>query len=372
MAVASNLHETDMEFRNEVIDQLLHSVDCARHFKASLGQFLANVTTDANHKHLAYHLFCTVTLYISRKTTLDEEQMTVLCRIIEQLRHEWGGDNASSESSHTPPHTIRTTDHDDVLPKQGHTSSTATVPRAEAGYTMNSTSKDIAKAGNVCEAVENTKITRSTTPDSFVRAAKKHTPTTPNFHEAVTPEDKADLKSQYPFGHRLMTKQGWSHRSGLGPDGSGIQRPIDADVLARAIGPAYAPKASGEAHANDNYTDETRTRADSSNGKARAWHQYVADPDTGDKSAKKGYGYDETADTTGRIRGTHGINASNNSNSRTFSQDNYVINDSWRGVSNRRSSPHVQDHVPYKVLEKKANSDSEKSVFVPCSGNSKG
>lgn len=70
MAVASNLHETDMEFRNEVIDRLLHSVECARHFKASLGQFLANVTTDANHKHLAYHLFCTVRVVIIARRPL--------------------------------------------------------------------------------------------------------------------------------------------------------------------------------------------------------------------------------------------------------------------------------------------------------------
>ena len=45
---------------SEVIDQLLQSVDCTQHLKDSLGQFLSNITADANHKHLAYHLFCTV------------------------------------------------------------------------------------------------------------------------------------------------------------------------------------------------------------------------------------------------------------------------------------------------------------------------
>lgn len=60
MATTSTLHEADLEFRNEVISKLLDSVDCAKHMKDSFGQFLGSITADANHKHLAYHLFCIV------------------------------------------------------------------------------------------------------------------------------------------------------------------------------------------------------------------------------------------------------------------------------------------------------------------------
>jgi hypothetical protein len=217
----------------------------------------------------------------------------------------------------------------------------------------------------VCEAIEHTNIARSTTPDSFVRAVKKHPLGTPNFHEAVRSEDTVDLKSQYPFGHRLMTKQGWSDRSGLGPDGSGIQRPIDADILAH--------KTSYVVHANSISTERIGKQTDAFVGKARAWNQYVLDPDTGDKSAKEGYSYDEAIDTTRRIRGSHGITASTNANSKTIIQDHYVINDNWRDATKHGCSQHIQDNVPREVSEKNANAHPENGdVFVPYRGTSEG
>ncbi|KAJ8128965.1 hypothetical protein O1611_g4666 [Lasiodiplodia mahajangana] len=359
-----NLPQVDIEFRNEVIDQLLVSVDHAKDLKASVGQFLANITAKTNHRHLAYHLFCTITLYISKQTTLDEEQMIVLCRIIEQLQREWSGDDATSGHPNVSPYTS-TADSDDTWPKRNFR---PVLPHAEPDRIGTSDAKNAAgdDIENLCGALDPMNIARSTTPDSFVREARRHTLTAPNFHNAVIQEDASDLKSQYPFGHRLMTKQGWSQQSGLGPDGTGIQRPIDADIVAHTFQESKSSVGLGytKAQANDSPT-ETRKQTDALPSTAPAWHQYVADPNTGDKRARNMYRYEGSSGTAGAIRGQL---TPTNANVKTIVQGQYTINDSWIGAARR-----IQDDMGQEVVGKTANEPSENdSDFVPHSGDSQG
>ncbi|KAI1503118.1 hypothetical protein F5X99DRAFT_407450 [Biscogniauxia marginata] len=41
-----------------------------------------------------------------------------------------------------------------------------------------------------------------------------------------TPQNGRDLEKTYPFGHKLISSLGWSAEQGLGPDGTGIKKPI--------------------------------------------------------------------------------------------------------------------------------------------------
>ncbi|KAI0104762.1 hypothetical protein GGR51DRAFT_560760 [Nemania sp. FL0031] len=367
MGATPNPPKADVEFRNEVIDQLLVSVDYAEDLKSSLGQFLASITAKTNHKHLAYHLFCTITLYISKQTTLDEEQMIVLCRIIEQLKREWSDDDASSEGTNAPPH-ARTADDDDICPKKSLPSMLPSAESDSAGASSveNTAIDDIQ---NLCQTLDHINVARSTTPDSFVREAKRHTLTAPDFHKAVIKEDTDDLKSQYPFAHRLMTKQGWSHQNGLGPDGSGIQRPIDADIVAHIFkekksssGLGYTPRASGEEPANGSPMDRAGKQTDASPSTAPAWNQYVADPDTGDKKARNGYKYEGPAGTVRDIRRQF---TPTNANVKTIVQGQYTIKDSWIGAT-----PRIQYREDVGETENKPSENA--NVFVPHSGDSAG
>ncbi|KAI3328392.1 hypothetical protein F4824DRAFT_493174 [Ustulina deusta] len=357
MATTSTLHEADLEFRNEVISKLLDSVDCAKHMKDSFGQFLGSITADANHKHLAYHLFCIVTLYISKQTTLDEEQMSVLCRIIEQLRQEWGDGDASSETSAASLYTK----NDDVCSKQSASPSTAALPRTEAGGTMNFAAKSVVsgEANNICEALQNISIARSTTPDSFVREAEKCILTSPSFHGAVGSKDTADLESQYPFGYRLMTEQGWSGQSGLGADGSGIQRPLDAYTLSRVfkdhespVGLGYALNAGKKVPTNGNSTGESKKQTNGFAGASTAWNQYVTDPRTGDETAKSGYNYEAAINAPRGTRVDYGKRIQTKGKTKTIVQDQCVINDNWKDTSNYASTPQAQKNMSQGISGK--------------------
>ncbi|RYC62458.1 hypothetical protein CHU98_g3756 [Xylaria longipes] len=374
--------EFDIKFRHGVINQLVNSVDCAEDLKTSFQQFFSNITASAKHKHLAYHLFLTTILYISKKVTLDKEQMSVICRTVEQLREEWSAEGASVKHSNTPSHT-RVPKHDGVYPEQSTPFSVTTSLPTEPGNTVTSATSDVADGGvdNVCERLESIQFSRSTTPDSFVRETENHILSTPNFHEAVEPKDTADLSSKYPYGYKLMSKQGWSNRSGLGPDGSGIQRPIDAYVLAHLFGdnespvrPGLVSKTSSKAPANGNAAEKPEKQTNELAIAATPWRQYAADPHTGDKSAKKAYGNNNATDTAQRSRLAHGATTQTNGNTKITVQDQCVIKDTWKDTSKHKSIHHVQKNVsPHGSLRGGAKAPSEKtSVFVPCANTSGG
>ncbi|TGJ80036.1 hypothetical protein E0Z10_g8725 [Xylaria hypoxylon] len=363
MATTSNPNKEDLEFRNEVIDKLLDSVDCARHLKDSFGQFLGNITADANHKHLAYHLFCTVTLYISKQISLDEEQMSVLCR-----KHSTVSSYAESNVA---------------CPKQSDLSSSDTLPSAEVQGKITSAAKDVVNGNvdNLCTTLEHINIARSRTPDSFGREAKKYVPVTPHFYQAVNPNDAANLKSHYPFGYRVMTKQGWSANSGLGPDGTGIRRPIDANTSAYAchspIGLGYhiyAPKAGSNVPVGGN-SEKVEKQTIKLTGAAKAWNQYVADPDTGDKIAKTVYRYDDAINPVRLTRLTHTptqtqpIPSTTNNNTKTIVQDQCVISDKWKDTSNYTSARYAQKNISQGIPGKTGKTSVESGDFVPCSSS---
>ncbi|KAI1756750.1 hypothetical protein F4782DRAFT_549218 [Xylaria castorea] len=369
--------EADVDFRCEVINRLVNSVDCAEHLKTSFQQFLGNITADVKPKDLAYHLFLTITLYISKKVVLDKEQMSVICRTVEQLRQEWSDKGASSEHLNTLPYVP---EHDDMHPRSF---SVATSLRAEPEDSMTPATSNVAEGDvdSVCDALERIQFSRSTTPDSFVREAEKHALVTPNFHEAIQPKDTADLSSQYPYGYKLMSKQGWSNRSGLGPDGSGIQRPIDAHALAHPFGDnesptgiGFASKSSSKAPTNGNPTKKSEKQMDDFAGAASPWRQYVADPDNGDKSAKNGYVSNNAINTAQGNSVLQGATTQTNGNTKTTFQDQCVVTDIWKDSSKHKSTHHVQKNAaPHASPCETAKAPSKNTnAFIPCTGTSGG
>ncbi|KAI0189339.1 hypothetical protein EV127DRAFT_408876 [Xylaria flabelliformis] len=370
--MANILDEADINFRREVINQLVNSVDCTEHLKTSFRQFLGNITADVKHKDLAYHLFLTTTLYISKKVVLDEEQMAVICRTVEQLRQEWSNEGASSEPSNTTSH-IRVSEHDDMYPSPF---SVAPSLRVEPEDAITPAASKVADGdvGSMCDTLERIRFSRSTTPDSFVREAEKHVLVAPNFHEAVQPKDTADLSSQYPYGYKLMRKQGWSNRSGLGPDGSGIQRPIDAYALANFLGEnesptgiGFASKPSSTAPTNGNSAGKLEKRTNKVTAAVSPWRQYAADPYTGDKSAKNGYRNNDAISTVQPNTETDG-------NTNTIDQDQCVIKDVWKDTSKHKSTHHIQKNAtPHGSSWGVTNAPPENTnVFVPCTSTYRG
>ncbi|KAI0486193.1 hypothetical protein F4859DRAFT_511194 [Xylaria cf. heliscus] len=375
--------EADIGFRHEVINQLVNSVDCAETLKTSLQQFFGSITADAKHKDLAYHLFLTTTLYISKKVILDEEQMSVIYRTVEQLRQEWGAEGASVKHSNKRSHT-RAPKYGSVYSTQSISFGVATSPPTEPENAETSGARNVADVdADVVsnEGLEGFQCSGSTTPDSFVREAEKHTLSVPNFHEAIKPKDTADLSSQYPYGYKLMSKQGWSSRSGLGPDGSGIQRPIDAYALARFFGDKeslaareFALKATSKAPTDDNSTERSKKQMNGFHSSATPWRQYAADPHAGDEVAKRANGNNNSTDTVQRSRVTHGATPQTNGNVKTTIEGQCVLKDTWKDASKRKSTHNVQNNVsPHEDPRETVKAPSEKtSVFVPCTSTSGG
>ncbi|KAI1356569.1 hypothetical protein F5Y01DRAFT_309978 [Xylaria sp. FL0043] len=370
MAKDSSLHEADLDFRNEVIEKLLASVGWPQHLKDSLGQFLHVATADANHKHLAYHLFCIATLYISKQINLDEEQQSVICRTVEQLRRDWGGGDAPSEnlplrgenghSKQTAVSNTITNGHFEQNGSAGH----AVEPHAEDEGAVASTGKDLATGGvnEACPAPDSPSIARSATPDSFVRGGEKCILEGPNFHGAVSSDDGTDLKSQYPFGFRLMSKQGWGQQNGLGPDGSGIPRPLDANTVRNAYGLNEPPIGLGyEGQINGKKTVLKEEKLPGSYaGKAKAWKSYVEDPRTGDEKARS----DSKCDTAGVAR--HEIVPKKGDTKLIFQDDN-IITDTWKSSSDPRRASRTQKNAQQGV-----SGQVDSGVFVPYVDNSEG
>jgi hypothetical protein len=201
------------------------------------------------------------------------------------------------------------------------------------GDTIDTNDVDI---NEMCEAFERTSIARSTTPPGFVRGAEKYVPGTPNFHRDVSLKDAVDLKYRYPFGHRLMAKHGYHDQGGLGLDGSGIQRPIDAHKLANevrdresSIGLGYKPKGKGKAPVNGHSTFVTEEPTTGLTGLAVAWKKCVADPHAGDKTAQKGYTINGAKHSAAQAT-THGKGAANQANTTTITYKEYIIKDTWK------------------------------------------
>lgn len=104
MAENSELQQANLAFRSDVINRLLESTDLPDHVKASVGGFLGSITTDTKHEALAYHLFCTVIVYISERITLGDEQEFVLTQVIEKIRQEWKSEAPSDTKAGHDPH----------------------------------------------------------------------------------------------------------------------------------------------------------------------------------------------------------------------------------------------------------------------------
>ncbi|KAJ2986448.1 hypothetical protein NUW58_g5021 [Xylaria curta] len=361
--------EIDSRFRHGVIDYLLEPIDCPDYVKASVREFLRAITTKTMHKHLAYHLFCTINIFISRRTILDEEQRSVLRRTTEQLLQEWSDNNTSPDSSHTPPLHTGVSVHSDASPKQSTPINTVNSLHTEPGHVLGSDTERLARGDvdNLCEAFNRIVFARSSTPRSFVRATEKRVLATPRSHEAISSEDAAHLESQYPFGYNLMTKQGWSDSEGLGPDGSGIRRPIDAHYVTRGFrdhgssaGLGLASNASSRVLTNGNSTRHAMKQANTLASPAALRNQYIADPHAGDKTAK----------TVSRaiIR----QNAENNTTNEAIAQDQYLIEDKWKDTSNNTSTYYTRENFP-KVLARAAKEPSKDAgLFVPYRETSEG
>ncbi|KAI0428305.1 hypothetical protein F5Y09DRAFT_357896 [Xylaria sp. FL1042] len=376
MTTDSALHTADLDFRNEVIDKLLAPVDWAQHLKDSLGQFLRGVTADVNHKHLAYHLFCIVTLYISKQTTLDEEQKSVICRTVEQLRRDWGGGNAPlenssalglhSENGHVKQLALSSTDTDGYF-KQSGSSNIPMLPTETGGaMAFSATDATSGDADQDFKALHHPSVTRSATPDSFVREGEKCILKCPNFHGAVSSDDGADLKSHYPFGFRVMSKQGWWGQNGLGPDGSGIQRPLDANNLSYTYGQHGSPSGLGyEGRINGKLTmlEEEKLPSPHTNG-AKAWQSYVADPRTGDERAIS----NSKCDTAKVVCQNMAENvAPPKGNTKIVFQDQSIITDTWKKPSSSPRASQAQKNVRQRISGKIDPDD-----FVVYTDNSQG
>ncbi|KAI1736728.1 hypothetical protein F4680DRAFT_451583 [Xylaria scruposa] len=368
--------EADTNFHHEVINQLVDSMGCAEHLESSVRRFLSDITTNVKHKDLAYHLFLTVTLYISKKVVLDEEQMSAICRTVEQLKQEWGNEGASSELSNSY---TRVPEQDDTHPNPlGVAPSLRTEPEAAITPTVsNATEGDI---GSVCDVLERVQFSRSITPDSFVRGAEKHVLVAPTFHGAMQPKDTADLSSQYPYGYKLMRKQGWSNQSGLGPDGSGIQRPIDADAMAHCFGDnessagvGFASKSSSKVPTNGISAGKPEEQTNEFAGEVSPWRQYAADPYTGDKSAKDSY-ENNAISKTQRNRVLQRATIGTNGNTNTTDQDHCVIRDTWVDTSKHEGSHHAQKNAtPHgSSLGAVKAPPKNTNVFVPCASTKGG
>ncbi|KAI0404164.1 hypothetical protein F4802DRAFT_615961 [Xylaria palmicola] len=377
MAKESN-GTADLEFRDEILSRLVGHLDCDEDLRASLRLFLTGITADANNKHLAYHLFCSVTLYISKYITLSQEQMSAVCQIIEKLRKEWGDDDPVAETSNGQSST-RTPEHD-VFSGRSDPYSAATSPLVNSEVTGIPAIRNITgcNVDNVCEKLESADFASRTFPRSFVPKAEKHVPIPPNFHDAVKSDDTATLKSKYPFGYRVMRQQGWSDQTGLGRDRSGIQQPIDAHALAQGFKDeslfelGYARKAHSRVSTNKTPLEKAEKNPNESGGMPTSWHQYVSDPNAGDKTAKTVYGQSDAVKHQ-RVPVAIRTTLQAKAGTKVITQDQYAINDNWKDTSKNKNASHAQGIIPQ--LRSGLATEGigvETDAFVPHSNRSEG
>ncbi|GAP86222.1 hypothetical protein SAMD00023353_0303650 [Rosellinia necatrix] len=345
MAKTPDPYGADLEFRNGVIKHLIDSVDCTEHLGVSLEQFLGNITAGVNHKHLAYHLFCIVNLYIAKQTTLDQEQMSAIRRIIEQLREEWSNNTTSLGCSSTQPHTSFPIHSDKPCAWRESFPS----PRTEL---IDATEHDVE---SVCEALNHVDIAHPSTPDRFVREDEKYMLKPTNFHEAVESKEMDDLKSQYPFGHRVMRGQGWLASRGLGPDGLGIPRPLDTNLLIRDLkhhesphGLGYVPKTYENAHTMSDSTKGTAEKTEAPVSPVKAWQEYVADHRIDDRATKTSRGYEP------RIDASSVATALTDDCIKATVQDQYVINDIWKNPAAYKGTTGARGNAFSGILGKRS------------------
>lgn len=243
---------------------------------------------------------------------------------IEQLRREWSDDNVSTKND------------------------TATL----------STKGDVISddAEDVCQALQHCILARSTTPYGFVREMEEWALAPTNFHEAVGSKDTAHLESQYPFGYRVMTRQGWEDKGGLGPHGSGIPSPLDGETLALAYrdpetstGLGYATKASTKVTENDTFTQATNKRINMvADPASTAWHKYAEDPFAGDLAARSNYVYDETS-VPRRAVLSRSLPTETDGNVNIIVQGQWIIEDTWKDTSNHLSDPDSKKDVSEEI-----------------------
>ncbi|KAI0200056.1 hypothetical protein F4808DRAFT_176002 [Astrocystis sublimbata] len=348
--------------------------------KNSLQQFLESITASVKPKDLAYHLFLTVTLYVSKKVSLDEEQMSVMFRTAQQLQQEWGAEAISAKPADTPSCTGPTFNND---PTMTTALSVDTPPLTEQENSVTSPASIVAIA---CEGIGSLDLGRSTTPDGFVREAEKHTPADVDFHGCSETIGKADLGARYPFGHKVLSSQGWSDPKGLGPDESGIQRPIDIYAQARnllgnqcTVGSESPPKSGSHAPTKGVSAKEVDTQINETPATAALspWRRYALNPQAGDDSAKKAYR--DKVGTVQKDGRTHGPLVHTNGNesygeTKITVQNQCIINDTWRDTSKRKSTRLARNRTsPQETSRETAEAPSDHlEVWKPFTGTSKG
>ncbi|KAI8632500.1 hypothetical protein F5Y19DRAFT_492324 [Xylariaceae sp. FL1651] len=223
MAETSKHYEDSSEqFREELFSQLLEFAEIPNDAKTSLRQFLTKITASANNKALAQRLVQSATFYLSTQKLLNDEQQRVLGCLVEQLAKDGRVDPSATSLSIT----------DRAI---GQNVASCAAPQSRIG-------NDIAAAATrtdisgLCKTLENTKIaTNANAPPAFTPETKKHRSFPPNSSHQTAKGDSSTLKDQYPFGHKILAKQGWDDKGGLGPDGRGIRHPIDPYVLAQGL-----------------------------------------------------------------------------------------------------------------------------------------
>ncbi|KAI0817412.1 hypothetical protein GGR55DRAFT_620335 [Xylaria sp. FL0064] len=289
---------------------------------------------------------------------------------VEQLRQDWGGGGAPSEnpplhggnghSKQTAVSNTITNGHFEQNGSAGH----AIEPHAEAEGAVAFTGKDLATGdvNEACPALHSPSIARSTTPDSFVRGGEKCVLDGPNFHGAVSSDDGADLKSHYPFGFRLMSEQGWGQQNGLGPDGSGIPRPLDANTVRHAYGIHESPVGLGyEGQTNGKKTMLKEEKLPGSYaGNAKAWKSYVADPRTGDEKAKS----DSKCDIA---QVAYQDRVPKKDGTKIIFQDDNIITDTWKKPSDSARASRT-----HKNAQQGVSGRVDSDFFVPYTDNSEG
>ncbi|KAI1811653.1 hypothetical protein GGS20DRAFT_592853 [Poronia punctata] len=233
----------DHRFRREVVDLLLGPDYDNFDEKASLQDFLEDAETSPHPKRLAYRLFCSALLYISKNKDLTSNQEDVLYGLVQEVSREWFGEEPLQAQS-SPSPTLGPDNGGRYEPMGNYAEPSVHLGSNGASFPQNAESDGL---GEVREALERTHIGRSPTPEGFIREKSPYVPESAVFHNTWGPRALDRLYRKYPKGVELMCKQGWDGTSGLGPRGEGIKVTVDDSRIDQHVGGPHIPYGLGYA-----------------------------------------------------------------------------------------------------------------------------
>ncbi|CAJ2501334.1 Uu.00g041870.m01.CDS01 [Anthostomella pinea] len=262
----------DESFHLKMLNSILAEANISDDDKEFIGNFIADKVNEQDATTIAYRSLCSISAFLDSQGFLTGIQRAVLVKLVEDLwsRIDRAGPVLAIEDAPAPVGNDETGNKEDgmstskacdeqeaqdlqeFLDFQGAqeakdaqaaqdargtqdaqaVASSATTPRNDGG------------ADILAQGINDVSLNDNAPTPGFVKEKEAYQPKPVNFHAHTVDAGKGtsptksvfrlgqELKQAYPFAHRLMKEQGWTPGRGLGPDGTGIQKPIDAHSLA--------------------------------------------------------------------------------------------------------------------------------------------